>query len=368
VSPRFAIWIAPAILLAGPSAARAYCPSYTPAETADGGHLCAIDPVDGHNPDIPTWQAIFLKVAPGAASIGSDGPPLATIKCGCGKPAPATDVEAHFPCHVLKAIAIHESGWRQFCLPDSPPMSVGAPERTLISFDCGYGVAQVTSGMHVGQTPAFDRQRVAGDPTYNLAVGASILRQKWAGTSCVGDRNPDIVEDWYTSLWAYNGIAYSNNPNNPNLTAGRGVYNPANGGSYTYQERVLGWMEHPPAGRWTVLAAAYPNRGDVGTTGAPPALPEPSCASPTDCTQTRSTHGSSCGGEPLDAGVPDAGAAPDGGAADAGIPDAGEMAADGGGPGPSPPGGSCEAVGAPSLLGVAWVVALLLRRRRSRSK
>ena len=76
---------------------------------------------------------------------------------GCGKPTPKHDVEAHFPCHVLKAIAMQESGWRQFCVPDTPANEVGQPSRTIVSFDCGYGVGQVTSGMHVGETPSFDR-------------------------------------------------------------------------------------------------------------------------------------------------------------------------------------------------------------------
>ncbi len=51
-------------------------------------------------------------------------------------------------------------------------------------------------------------------------------------------------------------------------------------------------MEHPPtAAHWTALAVAYPNRADIPATGATvPDLPEPKCASPTDCAQTRPTH------------------------------------------------------------------------------
>jgi MYXO-CTERM domain-containing protein len=185
----------------------------------------------------------------------------------------------------------------------------------------------------------------------------------------VGDNDPDLVEDWYTSIWAYNGLAYSNNPNNPNLTPGRGPYNPKNGGSYTYQERVFGWMEFPPAdGRWASLAPAYPNRGDVGTTGSPPALPEPSCASPTSCASTRGTHASSCGATPppVDGGPNPADGGPnpaDGGPnpADGGI---GAQADTGGGCScRSGVGGSSGAGGALSILAMAWLV----RRRRQRS-
>ena len=309
------------------SSAHAYCPSYTPAETA-GGQNCGVPPVNGTNPGPAAWKTIFAVVAPGKASWGANGPDIGTMGVGCGKPVVQHNVAAHFPCHVMKAIAMQESGWRQFCVPDSPAASVGAPERTIVAFDCGYGIGQVTSGMHVGESPTFDRTRVAGDPEYNLATGTLILREKWIATNCVGDNNPDLVEDWYVAIWAYNGLAYSNNPNNPNLAAGRGVYDPNNGGSYTYQERVLGWMEHPPsATHWSVLAPAYPNRGDIGQTTTPPNLPEPSCAGPTNCAATRGTHGSSCDVVPSpDAGVggdagskTDAGSTSDaGGAGDAG--------------------------------------------------
>jgi hypothetical protein len=343
-----------AVLLAAP-AARAYCPSYTPADTA-GGQNCGVDPAPGDNPDVATWQQIFAVVAPGEASWGASGPTIGTIGSGCGKPNPLVSVPAHFPCHVLEAIAMVESGWRQFCVPDTPANEVGNPSRTIVSFDCGYGVGQVTSGMHVGETPSFDRSLVASDPTYNLATGTLILASKWRATNCVGDNNPDVVEDWYTAIWAYNGLSYSNNPNNPNLTPGRGVYDPQNGGSYAYQEKVLGWMEHPPSdGRWPVLAAAYPDRTEIGSGGSPPALSEPSCASPTDCTGKRPTHVSACAAS-ADAGAPDA-------AAD------GAPGADAGPPSPGEGGCSCRAAG-PSRGDLAWLAlgaALpgLARRRRS---
>jgi hypothetical protein len=343
----------------------AYCPSYTPAQTA-GGQNCGVDPVPGMNPSVSEWNAIFVKVAPGKASWGNDGPDVQKIGSGCGKPTPMTTVDARFPCHVLKAIAWVESGWRQFCVPDAPQGSIGAPERTIVSFDCGYGVAQVTSGMHVGETPSFDRKRVAAEPTYNLATGTRILAGKWAATECVGDNNPDIVEDWYSAIWAYNGLSYQNNPNNPNLTPGRGVYDPKNGGSYAYQEKVLGYMEHPPdAQHWKVLAAAYPNRGDLGNSGVPPAIPEPSCASPTSCAQMRMTHTSACADSP-DGGVGDGGAVMP--YDDAGRPiDAAPPMGDGGDHLAAGAGCSCDASATrPSPL--ALLLALLLLRRRGASR
>jgi MYXO-CTERM domain-containing protein len=347
------------------TSAHAYCPSYTPAQTA-GGQNCGVDPALGSNPSVATWNPIFAEVVLGKSAWGTNGPDVSKIGSGCGKPNPLMQVEARFPCHVLKAIAMQESGWRQFCVPDTPAGSVGAPERTIVSFDCGYGIGQVTSGMHVGETPAYDRGRVAAEPKYNLATGARILAGKWVATQCVGDNNPDLVEDWYTALWAYNGLSYQNNPNNPNLTPGRGPYDPKNGGSYAYQERLYGWMDFPPdAAHWKSLGAAYPNRGDIGTGSGPPALPEPDCASPTGCSNKRTTHTSVCPENvviPPDAGVVDGGNGSDGG----GIGDGGGGAdggMDGGGAGCS-----CDAGGrGPSgsvVLALLALVALSSRRWR----
>ncbi len=284
--------------------AKAYCPSYTPAGTA-GGENCGIEPSLGKNPTVSEWNTVFATVSQGPAMWGSNGPIVKAIKRGCDLPTAPVDVPPVFPCHVLKAIAMAESGWQQFCKPDAPSSSVGKPERTIVSFDCGYGIGQVTSGMHVGEAPDFDRGRVASDATYNLATGTRILRDKWGYTSCVGDRLPEVVEHWYTSVWAYNGLAYSNNPNNPNLTANRKPYNPKNGGSYTYQERVFGRMEYPTSSEhWPALAVAYPDRAKMSlSSGNPGAIPEPTCEGPTSCVSMRSTHTSACGNAGGDAGV-----------------------------------------------------------------
>ena len=80
--------------------------------------------------------------------------------------------------------------------------------------------------MHKGETPSFDRARVAADPTYNLATGTQILADKWRATACVGDAQPRVVEDWYTAAWAYNSLSFTNNPNNPNYPSGRGICDP----------------------------------------------------------------------------------------------------------------------------------------------
>ena len=97
----------------------------------------------------------------------------------------------------------------------------------------------------------------------------------------MGDNQPSIIEDWYTATWAYNGLAYSNNPSNPSFSATRGVWNPSVGGSAPYQEKVFGRVEYPPSSSyWSSVKLAYPDPSTVGSSGSPPDLDEPSCASP----------------------------------------------------------------------------------------
>lgn len=340
------------VLAAAP--ARAFCPCYAPSSSSNT-HNCGVDPAPGANPSVAEWLPIFTLVSGGPMRWGTQGPSVPDIGQGCGKPEATHDVAAVFPCELLRAIAMQESGWRQFCVPDQPADQVGPPERTIISFDCGYGVGQVTSGMHTGEMPMFDRARVAGDATYNLATGTLILADKWRATHCVGDNQPKIVEDWYVATWAYNGLAFSNNPNNPSYDAMRPVCNPAAGcAGRPYQERIFGWMEFPPdAQHWSPMKPAYPDRANIGMSGVPPDLPEPNCAGPTDCANQRSVHVSACldDSAPVDAGPPET----DGGG--------------GGGGGGGSGGCGCDLGGAPPsgawVLVVVGLILLELRRRRA---
>lgn len=359
-----------ALLAASPARAQ-FCPSYS-VSAVPNDRNCGVEAVEGTNPTVAEWQPIFRVVAGGPAAWGPDGPAVADIGQGCGKPEPNHPVPAIFPCELLQAIAMAETSWRQFCVPTEPANKRNLSSRTIISFDCGYGVGQVTSGMHKGEMPAFDRARVAGEPLYNLATGTQILASKWRATQCVGDNQPRTVEHWYTAAWAYNGLAFSNNPNNPNYDAMRPPCDPSKGcGGRPYQEKVWGWMEHPPSpAHWTPLAVAYPNRGDIGDGTRPPALPEPDCAGPTDCAGKRAAHVSACLGG---AGDGDGGSGGDGGGGDGDDGDGGEGDAgegDGGVGGAGRAAGGCGCgvggaapLGAPSLA-LIGLVRLLARRRR----
>ena len=240
-----------------PSAALAYCPCYTLSSTANTNN-CGVEAAAGTNPTVDAWQPIFTLVSGGPQAWGTSGPAVADIGQGCGKPEATHAVAAVFPCELLRAIAMQESSWQQFCVPDTPADQAHPPARTIIAFDCGYGVGQVTSGMHKGETPAFDRARVASDATYNLATGTLILADKWRATHCVGDNQPRVVEDWYVATWAYNGLAFVNNPNNPNYSSTRGVCDPNQGCTAPYQEKIFGWMEHPPSAQhWAPCSPAW---------------------------------------------------------------------------------------------------------------
>lgn len=326
--------LALATALISSTALAQFCPCYTLSSTSNNNN-CGVEAVTGTNPTVAQWQPIFDLVSKGPAAWGSNGPAVGDIGQGCGKPMPSMQVPAKFPCELLKAIATVETGWRQFCVPSTPADQAGKSSRTIISFDCGYGIGQVTSGMHIGEAPAFDRARVASDPTYNLATGTQILAGKWRATRCVGDNQPSIIEHWYSATWAYNGLAYSNNPNNPNYSTTRGVYRPGvTTTTRPYQEKVFGYMEYPPsAAHWTSLPFAYPKLTDIGNTSSPNTLPEPNCASPVSCTSTRPTHVSSCFQQTADAGTGGGGGATGGGAGTGGGTATGGGSGTGGGTG-----------------------------------
>ena len=362
------------MILALGGSAHAYCPCYSPSSSKNTYH-CAIEGVAGVNPTLAQWQSVFALVSKGPAAWGSAGPAVGALTQGCGKPQTARPVAARFPCELLKAMAMQESGWRQFCVTDVPSDEIDGGSRTIISFDCGYGVSQVTSGMHIGEAPTFDRARVASDATYNLATGTRILHDKWQYPYCVGDKQPEIIEHWYTAIWAYNGLSYSNNPNNPTFSSTRGVYNPAVGGAAPYQEKVFGLIEHPPsAAHWSPVALAYPTPGSQGSSGAPPDLAEPTCASPTSCASKRPIHRSACLPGPSDGGTVDSGT-PDAGRADAGRTFPNDAGMDqpsiqqfpyaSGGLGAAPSGCGCSSMdGAPMALLMALISACALRRRQ----
>jgi hypothetical protein len=171
------------------------------------------------------------------------------------------------PPVLLKAI-----GWIESSITQSAEaVPFGAIGPALISFDCGHGVTQVTTGMTLpgGEGGAGSPQQalVATHFAYNIARGAVILANKWneapdmkpiAGIDT--GALPELMENWYFAVWAYNGFTgpganRSNHPMDPIYgTWPRPAYSCGptgdgkghNRGNYPYQELVYGCAASPP--------------------------------------------------------------------------------------------------------------------------
>jgi hypothetical protein len=181
------------------------------------------------------------------------------------------DPALRIPPSVYYGIAWVEANWQ-----NADPVSVpwGGVGPVIRSFDCGYGIGQITSGMRNDFGSPSARQALIGTHfLFNIAEGMRILASKWNQAPefrpIAGNGDPAALEDWYFAIWSYNGFAFSNHPLNPERDPLRGgaadspIYHcydeealsyvdSGNGdplygyGDYTYQERVYGCMRNPP--------------------------------------------------------------------------------------------------------------------------
>jgi len=278
-----------------------YCPSYgIPLHSCPwrSNIRCRVDPVRKDNPSFSELSSIFDQIAAGPKKYGTLGWNYSMqLTDGNNKPTVPTKVDAHYPCVLLKAISAHESiGWNQFCIPTGPDCP--GYQRTIVACDCGYGLMQVTSGMdQTHALPSYDVNRVANDSGYNVSVGTQIYGGKWAYGPSVGDRRVDVIEDWYFATWAYNGFAFSNNPNNPAYPADRKPYRDPGGlsaGNYPYQEKIWGLVRVPygvkegKGAGYTAAPLSYPNRAQIcSSCGKPTAdISDPSPIHVSDCPGT----------------------------------------------------------------------------------
>jgi hypothetical protein len=195
----------------------------------------------------------------------------------------ANSDEVYVPPTLMKSIAWLESLIAQ-AASGVPFGSIGP---ALVSFDCGHGIGQVTSGMTepLGESglPSDEQALVATHFAYNVGRSAAILIDKWnsapenrpiAGIDTNSD--PKLVENWYFAVWSYNGFTgpganRSNHPMDPVYPAWpRTPYScgPANDGLshnrslFPYQELVYGCMAHPPVVQgdelWEPIDATLP--------------------------------------------------------------------------------------------------------------
>lgn len=171
---------------------------------------------------------------------------LPSLKVGSER---VESADAVLPSQLLHAISWIESDINQTHI-GVPYGEIGP---ALISFDCGYGIMQVTSTIdNDGGLPSRYEALAASHFAYNIAAGARILAEKWNEDyfPVVGESDPDFLESWYFALWAYNGWAWINHPGNPIYDPARPPYNcdqdKSDWSEYPYQEKVLGCVINPP--------------------------------------------------------------------------------------------------------------------------
>jgi YD repeat-containing protein len=200
------------------------------------------------------------------------------------------------PRSVMEAIMAQESNWSQASW-HSPAGTAGDPliadyygaQGDIVSInyagsDCGYGIDQVTTGMHFGDADysPHGQLKIAVDYQENIAAALQILESTWNSLYADGiianNGDPQYLENWYFAVWAYNagiqptaafnstgctpgpsctgpdgtwGLGWTNNPDNLDYPPNRHPYlqdtyaDAAHPASWPYQERVLGWMSNP---------------------------------------------------------------------------------------------------------------------------
>jgi hypothetical protein len=169
------------------------------------------------------------------------------------------------PPTLYKSIVWIESNYTQ--ASNSVPFGGVGP--ALRSFDCGYGLGQITTGMANASGSAQAKQALIGTHyLFNLAEGVRILADKWnsapASRPIAGEGNPAILEDWYFAIWSYNGFAFSNHPLNP-------IRDPLRGGSLPVPENPT----PTPAATATPSATA-----SESPSASPTASPSPTVSNP----------------------------------------------------------------------------------------
>lgn len=240
---------------------------------------------------LPTRPAGFDNLPGGVYNPSSDFP----------EPALAGGTSSsHVPKLIVDGILAQESNWDQASFHAGPGLAGnpliadyygGGGDLARIDYanaDCGYGIGQITDIMSAGAYNPAIQQRVAVDYAENIAAAVQHLASTWDRLAAyspavtVNGANPAWLENWYTTVWAYNsgiqptnasfglpsgcavagppsctdsagnwGLGWSNNPINPAYPPNRGVFlqnsyaDASHPGDWPYQERVFGWIGTP---------------------------------------------------------------------------------------------------------------------------
>ena len=248
-----ALLIAAGAGVATSAGSRAHACAFTVAPTA-------YEPgADRSVPLLGMELSAYNMVAPTDSFFG-----IPTVETGVRGSRSVAD-DPYVPPILLKA-----TGWIESSIAQSDYNTpFGAVGPALVSFDCGHGIMQVTSGMTSaadGFWPSRQQALVATHYLYNIGRGTAILVDKWnaapqvrpiAGTDT--DSDPEIIENWYFAVWSYNGFTgpganRSNHPMDPDYSWPRTGFScgPSNDGyghsygNYPYQELVFGCASRPP--------------------------------------------------------------------------------------------------------------------------
>ena len=241
---------------------------------------CAFDPLRPATYEADALRTQYLLAVDAVATnrLFAGDPYFGLPAVEVGTRANRTNGPSAVPVEVVRAI-----GWVESDLTmASRSVRFESLGPALVSFDCGHGIMQVTSGMTVPLgaegKPTANQVAVATSYPHNVARGAVILASKWndapglrpiVGTDTGSD--PTILENWYYAIWAYNGFTgpgsrQSNHPLDPSFSVPRPTYRCDGTQSrtrYPYQELVYGCVANPPERSnqrlWSAVPAALPD-------------------------------------------------------------------------------------------------------------
>jgi hypothetical protein len=254
--------------------------------SGDRANACAFDPRRPHAYEADQLRLAY-RTAIDAVSINQlfpGDPFFALPPIERGTRNNRTNGQPFIPAVLMKSISWVESDMTM-AQRSVPFLAIGD---ALVSFDCGHGVTQVTTGMTVplgsGGQPSDRQVLIATHYAYNIARGAQILAEKWnaapeqrpiVGTDT--DSDPAIIENWYYAVWGYNGFtgpgsSMSNHPLDSSFAWPRPAFRcdgTQSRNRYPYQELVWGCMVNPPSRNgtplWTPTPASLPNMTDQAT-------------------------------------------------------------------------------------------------------
>ena len=248
---------------------------------ADHASACAFDPLRPYAYEADQTRTAYRLAFDAVSSnaLFANDPFFSLPPIERGTRSNRANAEAFIPADLLKAVSWVESDMTmaQRAVPFD---SIG---EALVSFDCGHGLTQVTTGMTVplgaNNLPSDRQVLIATHYAYNVARGAQIMAEKWntapeqrpvVGTDTNSD--PALIENWYYAVWGYNGFTgpgsnRSNHPLDPSLPWPRPSFQCDGTQSrerYPYQELVWGCLARPATrnntAMWTAIPATLPDQ------------------------------------------------------------------------------------------------------------